>query len=76
MEQQDLATQTERAPGARRLGEPIVVIEGVKKSFHGTPVLRNVSLTVRKSEVVVICGRSGSGKSTLLRCIDQLETID
>ncbi|MEM0934583.1 MAG: amino acid ABC transporter ATP-binding protein [Pseudomonadota bacterium] len=76
MEQQDLATQTERAPGARRLGEPIVVIDGVEKSFHGTPVLRNVSLTVRKREVVVICGRSGSGKSTLLRCIDQLETID
>ncbi|WP_375574205.1 amino acid ABC transporter ATP-binding protein [Ahrensia marina] len=52
------------------------MIEGVTKSFHGTEVLKGVSLTVRHSEVVVIAGRSGSGKSTLLRCIDQLETID
>jgi ABC-type polar amino acid transport system ATPase subunit len=60
----------------KTLGDPIVVIEGVTKSFHGTEVLKGVSLTVRHSEVVVIAGRSGSGKSTLLRCIDQLETID
>jgi ABC-type polar amino acid transport system ATPase subunit len=53
-----------------------VIIEKVRKSFGDNQVLRDVSLTVRKGEVVVICGRSGSGKSTLLRCIDQLETID
>ncbi|MGP1397275.1 MAG: amino acid ABC transporter ATP-binding protein [Inquilinaceae bacterium] len=61
---------------AKTLGEPIVEIEQVTKSFHGVEVLKGVSLTVRQSEVVVIAGRSGSGKSTLLRCIDQLETID
>jgi ABC-type polar amino acid transport system ATPase subunit len=66
--------QVLRSP--KTLGDPIVVIEDVKKSFHGTQVLKGVSLTVRQSEVVVIAGRSGSGKSTLLRCIDQLETID
>ena len=60
----------------RALGEPIVVIDRVQKSFGGNYVLKEVSLTVRQGEVVVICGRSGSGKSTLLRCIDQLESID
>lgn len=61
---------------AKSLGEPIVLIENVRKSFGDNHVLRDVSMTIRKGEVVVICGRSGSGKSTLLRCIDQLETID
>lgn len=60
----------------RTLGEPIVEINNVAKSFHGTKVLHDVSLTVRQGEVVVIAGRSGSGKSTLLRCVDYLETID
>ena len=60
----------------KALGEPIVIIENVRKAFGDNEVLRDVSMTVRKGEVVVICGRSGSGKSTLLRCIDQLETID
>ncbi|WP_306119877.1 MULTISPECIES: amino acid ABC transporter ATP-binding protein [unclassified Roseitalea] len=60
----------------KTLGEPIVTVEQVHKSFHGNHVLKGVSLTVRQSEVVVIAGRSGSGKSTLLRCIDRLETID
>lgn len=61
---------------ARRIGEPIVEINNVAKSFNGVEVLHDVSLTVRQGEVVVIAGRSGSGKSTLLRCIDHLETID
>lgn len=62
--------------GAKTLGDPIVLIENVRKAFGDNEVLRGVSMTIRKGEVVVICGRSGSGKSTLLRCIDQLETID
>lgn len=60
----------------KSLGEPIVKIDNVRKSFHGLEVLKGVSLDVRRGEVVVLAGRSGSGKSTLLRCIDQLETID
>lgn len=61
---------------ARSLGEPIVEIANVDKRFGSNHVLKDVSLTVRQGEVVVLCGRSGSGKSTLLRCIDHLETID
>ncbi|MEM1428400.1 MAG: amino acid ABC transporter ATP-binding protein [Pseudomonadota bacterium] len=72
----DLSTPAPPRGSAKTLGDPVVVIEGVRKAFGGNQVLRDVSLTVHKSEVVVICGRSGSGKSTLLRCIDQLETID
>ncbi len=60
----------------RVLGEPIVEIRNVDKYFGSNHVLKDVSLTVRQGEVVVLCGRSGSGKSTLLRCIDHLETID
>ena len=55
---------------------PTVEIDDVHKSYGTNPVLRGISLTVRRGEVVVLVGRSGSGKSTLLRCIDQLETID
>jgi len=60
----------------RQLGEPIVEIKNLAKAFHGVEVLKDISMTVRQGEVIVIAGRSGSGKSTLLRCIDHLETID
>ena len=69
------AGSSENVP-RRVLGDPIVEISHVAKSFNGVKVLHDVSLTVRQGEVVVIAGRSGSGKSTLLRCIDHLETID
>jgi polar amino acid transport system ATP-binding protein len=54
-------------------GQPIVRIEGLKKSFGSLEVLKGVDLEVTKGEVVVILGPSGSGKSTLLRCINKLE---
>lgn len=76
MTQQDPAPHPKGRASARTIGEPIVMIDSVQKTFGDNHVLKDVSLTVHKSEVVVICGRSGSGKSTLLRCIDQLETID
>ncbi|TVR09027.1 MAG: amino acid ABC transporter ATP-binding protein [Salinarimonadaceae bacterium] len=72
----DTADTSVASEPAKTLGEPIIVIEDVRKSFAGLEVLKGVSLTVRQSEVVVLAGRSGSGKSTLLRCIDQLEPID
>ncbi len=46
---------------------------GVHKWYGAFHVLRNVDLTVRRGERIVICGPSGSGKSTLIRCINRLE---
>lgn len=53
-----------------------ILLENVCKSFGQTQVLRNVSLTVARGEVVVVCGPSGSGKSTLIRVINGLEDFD
>ena len=56
--------------------EPMVRIEGLRKSFGNLEVLRDINLAVMPGEVVTIIGASGSGKSTLLRCINLLETPD
>ncbi len=56
--------------------EPLVLLEHAKKSFGGTPVLKDISLAVRRGEVVAVIGPSGGGKSTLLRCCTLLETLD
>jgi polar amino acid transport system ATP-binding protein len=53
--------------------QPIVRIEGLRKSFGSLEVLKGVDLAVERGEVVVILGPSGSGKSTMLRCINRLE---
>jgi general L-amino acid transport system ATP-binding protein len=52
-----------------------VIIEmiGVHKWFGEYHVLKDINITVRKQERIVICGPSGSGKSTLIRCINHLE---
>lgn len=50
-----------------------ITISGLNKWFGDFHVLRNVNLTVRRGEKVVICGPSGSGKSTLIRCMNGLE---
>ncbi len=57
-------------------GEILLQMNHVKKSFDGTGVLKDISLTVREGEVVSIIGPSGSGKSTLLRCATLLEKMD
>ncbi|HEV2677072.1 MAG TPA: amino acid ABC transporter ATP-binding protein [Aliidongia sp.] len=51
----------------------VVLIENVHKSFGPIEVLKGVSLTVERGQVVALIGRSGSGKSTLLRCMNGLE---
>ena len=55
------------------LGEPVVRLEGIRKSFGAQEVLHGVDLSVHTGEHVVIFGPSGSGKSTLLRTINLLE---
>src|SRR5213593_243015 len=55
---------------------PIIKIEGLKKSFHGTRILDGIDLTVNDSELTVLIGPSGCGKSTLLRCLNGLERFD
>lgn len=54
----------------------MIKAEGIKKSFGSTKVLKGISFTLNKGEVLSIIGPSGSGKSTLLRIITQLETAD
>jgi len=53
--------------------EPILKIDGLRKSFGTLEVLKGIDLEVAQGETVVILGASGSGKSTLLRCINFLE---
>ena len=55
---------------------PVIELSHVDKHFGKLHVLKDINLSVKKGEVVVIIGPSGSGKSTLCRTINRLETID
>lgn len=51
-------------------------IQGLKKSFGKSEVLKGIDLEVKSGEIVVIVGPSGGGKTTLLRCVNGLEHCD
>ena len=54
----------------------ILEVKNIKKDFGKTKVLKGVSFTLEKGQVLAIIGSSGSGKTTLLRCLNFLETPD
>jgi glutamate transport system ATP-binding protein len=56
--------------------DALVVVDHVNKHFGDLHVLKDITTTIARGEVVVVIGPSGSGKSTLCRTINRLETID
>lgn len=54
--------------------QSVLVVEDLHKSFGDIEVLKGVSLTARRGDVLAMLGSSGSGKSTFLRCLNLLET--
>ena len=51
----------------------MINVENLSKNFGNLKVLKNISTTINKGEIISIIGPSGSGKSTFLRCINKLE---
>ncbi|HEU5141048.1 MAG TPA: amino acid ABC transporter ATP-binding protein [Bacillales bacterium] len=56
--------------------QEMIKVENLNKSFGKLHVLKDIDMTVKESDVVVLIGASGSGKSTLLRCLNFLEMKD
>ena len=52
-----------------------LILEGVEKSFHGTPVVKGLNLTIEPGDFVALLGPSGCGKSTILRMLAGFETV-
>ncbi|NIU61825.1 MAG: ATP-binding cassette domain-containing protein [Pseudomonas stutzeri] len=58
---------------AGQASEPVIRMQGVHKWFGQFHVLKDINLSVRQGERIVLCGPSGSGKSTTIRCLNRLE---
>jgi polar amino acid transport system ATP-binding protein len=65
------ATQAQASASTK----PMISLQNIEKWYGGFHALKNVNLSVRQGEKIVLCGPSGSGKSTLIRCINHLEAI-
>ena len=55
---------------------PMILLDKVSKWYGNFAVLKDICLTVKPGEKIVVCGPSGSGKSTMVRCINRLEQHD
>lgn len=53
--------------------DKVIVIRDLNKWYGKFHALKNINLSVRRGEKIVVCGPSGSGKSTMIRCINRLE---
>ncbi len=74
----DTATQAPNAvqnTPADTDAQPLLQVEHLRKAFDERVILKDISLTVSRGEVIVIIGPSGCGKSTFLRCLNALEPI-
>ena len=58
---------------AGQASEPVIRMQGVHKWFGQFHVLKDINLSVRQGERIVLCGPSGSGKSTTIRCLNRTE---
>lgn len=70
--QQKLPTSA-NAPNTR---DEVVKLSNIIRMFGETPAVNNISLSVKRGEILGIIGRSGAGKSTLIRCLNGLEKPD
>ncbi|MFK7902736.1 MAG: amino acid ABC transporter ATP-binding protein [Nitratireductor sp.] len=66
-------TKAKKTTKRQLTGESAVELQKLNKWYGDFHVLRDIDLTVRKGERIVVCGPSGSGKSTMIRCINRLE---
>ena len=62
------------ATASKTNSDILISFDGVSKWFDNFQALRDINLSVKQGERVVVCGPSGSGKSTMIRCVNQLET--
>jgi general L-amino acid transport system ATP-binding protein len=68
------ATSPTRSPATLNISNEVIIqLINVNKWYGEFHVLKDINLTVRKGERIVICGPSGSGKSTAIRCVNRLE---
>jgi len=57
------------------MSENMIEMKNIQKHYGDFHALKNINFSVKKGEIVVVCGPSGSGKSTMIRCINKLEDI-
>ena len=70
-----VATETKTGAVPPPSSEDVITVTKMNKWYGNFHVLKDIDLSVRKGERIVICGPSGSGKSTLIRTLNRLEAV-